>query len=72
MSNKQADIIEILGTALSFVQVGAPVAREVWLVIQVAQKLYARVLAGEEITVEEIVETRHKLNIAGEDLLNTD
>ena len=70
--SKDSEIIEILGTALSLITVGQPVAREVWHVIQVAKKLYFRVKAGEEITVEEIVEARHLVNSAGDDLLNTD
>jgi len=72
MSTKKDDIIEIFGTALSLVNMGLPVARETWHIIQVAKSLYVRVKAGEDIPIEEIIAAKHLVNDVGNDLLNTD
>ena len=72
MSDKTNEILEIVGDALTLINIGMPVARETFAAIAGAQALYKRIKAGEDIPIEEIRAAKHLVNNAGNDLLNTD
>lgn len=75
MSNSKEQLTVLMGVvsdALGLIQVGVPVAREAFYIIQIAKVLAQRVKNGEEITDEEIQAATKLVMDAGEDLLNTD
>lgn len=75
MSNSKEQLTDLMGIvsdALGLIQVGVPVAREAFHIIQIAKVLAQRVKNGEEITDEEIEAATKLVQDAGNDLLNTD
>ena len=75
MSNSKEQLTVLMGVvsdALGLIQVGVPVAREEFYIIQIAKVLAQRVKNGEEITDEEIQAATKLVQDARNDLLNTD
>jgi len=75
MSNSKEQLTDLMGVvsnALGLIQIGVPVAREAFYIIQIAKVLAQRVNNGEEITDEEIEAATKLVQDAGNDILDTD